>query len=146
MNKTRRKFLLQTLGIGIFLSSWQALAAWPKNFFSMDNMSETLSALTQGKPIQDKGVELIVPGIAENGGQVRVEVKTSLKDTQKIFILAEKNPLPLVAQFNLNSTNIPTVALNVKLSGTSNITALVETTQGFYRADQEVSVTAGGCA
>ena len=146
MNQQRRHFLFRALAFGCAgMASLNAWAVWPKKMFGFDKQKDALEALTAGKPIQDKDVQLIVPSIAENGGQVRVEVKTQLSDVEKIFVLAESNPRPLVAQFNFAPGRVPDVALNIKLGTTSNVSALVQTKNGFFRASQEVSVTAGGC-
>ncbi|MGU9977102.1 MAG: thiosulfate oxidation carrier protein SoxY [Candidatus Oxydemutatoraceae bacterium WSBS_2016_MAG_OTU14] len=147
MNKNRRNFLSRLAGLGLtsLLVPLHAWAAWPKNLFSITKPADALSALTGGKTVQRQGVELTVPSIAENGAQVRVEVKTTLANVEKIFVLAEKNPVPLIAQFNISPNRVADVAVNIKLSGTSNISALVQTQSGFFDASEEVSVTAGGC-
>ena len=120
-------------------------AAWPKEVFTSTELQKTLEDLLQGRdPIEGK-VSLTVPGIAENGAQVRVSVKTDLPDVETISLLVEKNPVPLTSQFIMNRYSKPAVAINLKVRETSRVIALVKADGKFYIAGSEVRVTAGGC-
>ncbi len=149
MKLERREFLV--LGAAVSAScvlpfglSKDAIA-WPKDVFTSTELQETLADLLQGQsPIEGK-VSLTVPGIAENGGQVRVSVETDLPDVEAISLLVEKNPVPLTSQFIMTLRSKPEIAINLKVRETSRVIALVKADGKFYIASSEVRVTAGGC-
>ena len=121
--------------------------AWPKEVFTSTELRKTLEDLLQGQnPVEVEGkISLTVPGIAENGGQVRVTVEADLPEVETISLLVEKNPIPLTSQFIMNQYSKPEVAINLKVRETSRVIALVKAGGKFYIASSEVRVTAGGC-
>ena len=83
--------------------------------------------------------------IADNGATVPVEVMSRLPGTKTIAIVVEKNPHPLSCAFNYSADAVPFVNTRIKIGETSNVTALVQTDQGFFVARRTVKVTLGGC-
>ncbi len=146
MNPCRRNFLSRVVGwAAVSFFSLPAYADWPKAIFSITELDKTIADITGGAGISESDVELEVPRVAENGGQVRVGVKTSLDKVDMINILVEKNPVPLTSRFMFTEYNKPEVAVNVKVRETSDIIALVKADGKFYSARRKVQVTAGGC-
>jgi sulfur-oxidizing protein SoxY len=88
---------------------------------------------------------LTVPEIAENGAVVPVTVTSSLRNTEQIHILVEKNPNILAASFVIPFGTEGFVTTRVKMRETSKVIALVKSNGKFYRFSKEVKVTAGGC-
>ncbi|MGZ8198308.1 MAG: thiosulfate oxidation carrier protein SoxY, partial [Burkholderiales bacterium] len=85
------------------------------------------------------------PDIAENGAVVPVAITSKIPNTQSISILAEKNPFPLAATFDLANGADPYASVRLKLGQTSNVRAIVKADGKFYTAVKEVKVTVGGC-
>ena len=60
-------------------------------------------------------------------------------------ILAEKNPFPLAATFDVSSGGEGYVSTRIKMGQTSDVWAVVKAGGRFYTAKKEVKVTVGGC-
>jgi sulfur-oxidizing protein SoxY len=92
-------------------------------------------------------ITIKAPEIAENGQVVQIEVTTNLEKLESITILAEKNPVPLVAQFNFHDPEnaVGWVKTRIKMMGTSDVIAVVKASGQLYAARREVTVTLGGC-
>lgn len=146
MLSSRRRFLANLAGASLLLPfGGRLFAARPQTAFTATQLEPALVAMLGGQTPIDQGVLLTAPSIAENGAQVRVEVKTELENVETISLLVEKNPVPLTSQFVFSSKSKPSVSVNLKVRETSQIIALVKADGKFYRASREVRVTAGGC-
>ncbi|HEX7788775.1 MAG TPA: thiosulfate oxidation carrier protein SoxY, partial [Methylomirabilota bacterium] len=95
--------------------------------------------------IESKDIVITAPEIAENGAVVPVAVASKIPNTQTISILAEKNPFPLAASFNIAGGGEGYVSTRLKMGETSNVRAVVKADGKFYTAVKEVKVTVGGC-
>ncbi len=112
-----------------------------------------INAITGGKqPKTSKKVHLKVPEIAENGAVVPVTVEVDSPMTpqnyvKSIHILNTKNGNSRCLDVNLTPANGKAmVATRIKLSGTQDVIAVVELSDGeFLMAKQNVKVTIGGC-
>jgi sulfur-oxidizing protein SoxY len=112
-----------------------------------------VSAITGGKAVADSDkVKLTVPEIAENGAvvPVKVHVESAMTDAEHvkaIHVLSTKNGNARCADVMLTPLNGKGYfATRVKLSGTQDVVALVEMSDGsFLRAAKPVKVTIGGC-
>lgn len=146
--QTRRAFvngIAAMTGI-IALGVRPVLAAWPAAAFDAKDVKALDAALFAGRTIEktDK-VEIRMPEIAENGGQVPIAVTSSLPDTQSITIIAEGNPRPMVARFHLSKQASAKVSTRMKLAKTQNINAVVEASGKLFKATKEIKVSIGGC-
>mgnify|MGYP003345624932 FL=1 len=56
-----------------------------------------------------------------------------------------KNPLVLIASFDLGEGMDPFVSTRVKMGETSDVYALVKADNRFFFAKKEIKVTIGGC-
>jgi sulfur-oxidizing protein SoxY len=88
---------------------------------------------------------LTAPDIAENGALVPVAVTSRIPNTQQISIVAEKNPFPLAATFEIANGAEGYVRTDLKMGQTSDIWAVVKADGKFYVAKTEVKITVGGC-
>ena len=122
-------------------------SAWPQKAFLSTDGGQALTALlgTDLTTLSDR-INLKVPEIAENGAVVPVTVTTTLENVESISIVAEKNPRPLVASFELMSRALPEVSSRIKMAETSRVMAVVKTDTGIYSTSKDVKVTLGGCA
>ena len=95
----------------------------------------------------DDIIKIKTPDIAENGQVVPVEVTTNLEKVESITIIAEKNPIPLVCEFNFPEPEktVGWVKTRIKMARSSNVIAVVKADGKLYRASREVKVTIGGC-
>lgn len=154
MNQQRRDALKKAGGLGFlgllvaagFIKPEIAEAAWNEAAFKAGNLKKTLQALGAGQATKAEGVSLNAPDIAENGAVVPIGVSSQVANIQQIAILIEKNPDALTALFTLPAGTEANVNTRCKMGQTSNVVALVKTTDGkFFYAEKEVKVTLGGC-
>src|SRR5262245_31874975 len=116
MNKLRRALLgLAALGI---LKPLAALAAWNKEAFGAKSSDAALKGIGVGAAAPSKDLVIEAPEIAENGAVVPVEITSNVPGTRSIAVLVDKNPFPLVGQFQFGEGAVPFVKLNVKMGET----------------------------
>ena len=144
--RSRRLLLQAVAALPVLALARLAFPSWPKSF-SAETLDDALAGLAGGQSIQDHpDIELDVPDIAEDSGKVPVQVYAPLPGTEKISILIEANPVPLISVTHIRGQTEPYVSLRVKMRETSRVIALVHTSDGVFRAAREVTVTGGGCA
>lgn len=151
MNQRRRN-LVAVLGstsalaaLGLFETGSAAAAAWNKQGFEAKAYNDALKGLGAGNLIESKDIAITAPDIAENGAVVPVAITSKIPNTQSISILAEKNPFPLAATFDVANGAEPYAAVRIKMGQTSNVRAVVKADGKFYTSVKEVKVTVGGC-
>lgn len=122
------------------------LAEWPKAAFESKDVSGALTALLGGADATDSAdIVIKAPEIAENGAVVPVQVNTSLADLEEIALIADQNPVPLIASFKMGKNAVGYVSTRIKMGKTGNVVAVVKAGGKLYKAQQEVKVTIGGC-
>jgi len=121
-------------------------AAWPEKAFSAPEMSAALTGLfgTDVLTASDQ-ITLKAPEIAENGAVVPVSIKTTLPNVESISIVVEKNPRPMVATFEIPPGTLADISSRIKMAETSDVTAVIKTSDGLYSTARQVKVTIGGC-
>ena len=150
----RRTFLKGTLAgsatavavsAGLLAPS-QVLAAWPKQAFEAKTVQDAISGVMGDASTNpsDK-ISIKAPDIAENGAVVPITVETGLAQISAISIIAENNPTPLAASFDLSDKSKGFVSTRIKMGKTSNIIAVVKSNGQAFSARKEVKVTIGGC-
>jgi sulfur-oxidizing protein SoxY len=154
MTTKRRTFLKGTLAgsaIGVavgagLLSPRAVLAAWPKQAFQAKSAADALSAVygMSGAPVSGE-VSIKAPDIAENGAVVPITVQTGLDGVQSISVIAEKNPVPLIATYEMGPSTEGYVSMRIKMGKTSDVIAVVKANGKLYEARKAVKVTIGGC-
>jgi len=153
MNPIRRKILklagglsaLSALSATGLMRAGEAIAApWNKGGFESKAVDEALKSLGAANMIDSKDVVITAPDIAENGAVVPVAVTSRIPNTQSIAIIAEKNPFPLAATFDIAGGDAY-VSTRMKMGQTSNVRAVVKADGKYYTAVKEVKVTIGGC-
>jgi sulfur-oxidizing protein SoxY len=150
----RRKFIKHS----ITLTAWSAasasnllvsrqVSAEPAIAKPVASLLElTLKDLFKGSPITETDkIDLQIPIIAENGAVVPISVTSSLADVLNVFILVEKNPLPLSAKFALSPELEPFISARLKMAETSDVIVIADTGKALYSAKANVKVTIGGC-
>lgn len=154
MNNLRRTFLKLTGGSGalavavasgLFRSEEAWAADWNKGAFESKALADALKNLGAANLIESKDIVITAPDIAENGAVVPVAVTSKIPNTQSISILAEKNPFPLAASFDIATGGDGYVSTRLKMGQTSDVRAVVKAGGKYYTAAKEVKVTIGGC-
>jgi sulfur-oxidizing protein SoxY len=150
----RRTFLKGALAYGALglavssglLTPRAVLAAWPKDAFDAKTPADAMSALLGSSETSESDVDLKVKTEGEiNPASLPVKVSTTLP-AESITIIAEKNPVPLVATFSLTPSVEAFVSTKIKFAESSHVIAVVKANGKLYSAKQHVTVTAGGCA
>lgn len=132
------------VGAGL-LAPQSVLAAWPAAAFEAKKVEDAIagsmgSAVTEAT---DK-IKVKAPDIAENGAVVPVTVSTDLA-AESIAIIAEKNPSPLAAMFEMGPGAEGFVSTRIKMGKTGDVIAVVKAGGKLYSARKGVKVTIGGC-
>jgi sulfur-oxidizing protein SoxY len=154
MNIMRRSFLkvagslgaLATVGAAGLLRSVETWAAtWNKSGFESKAVTDVLNSLGATGASESKEIVITAPEIAENGAVVPVAVFSKIPNTQQISIVAEKNPFPLAATFDVAGGGEGYVSTRLKMGQTSDVWAVVKAGGRYYVAKKEVKITVGGC-
>ncbi|MGV3627867.1 MAG: thiosulfate oxidation carrier protein SoxY [Betaproteobacteria bacterium] len=154
MKDFRRNFLKLAGGAGAMAvtaaagllkpgSAWAA--PWNKTAFESKASADAIKNLGAAELVESKDITITAPDIAENGAIVPVAVTSKIPNTQNISIIAEKNPFPLAASFDISAGGDAYVSTRVKMGQTSDVRAIVKAGGKFYTAVKEVKVTVGGC-
>jgi len=154
MNSTRRSLLrlagsagtLAVAGMaGLLRSAATWAATWNKAGFESKAVAEVLKSLGATDAAESKDIAITAPDIAENGAVVPVAVTSRIPNTQQISIVAEKNPFPLAATFEMAGGGEGYVSTRLKMGQTSDVWAVVKAGGRYYVAKKEVKITVGGC-
>lgn len=120
-------------------------ADWPEAILRSTDLDEALKAAFGDAEIVDSAdVELKAPLQAENGAVVPIQVSTSVP-ADKILIIAEKNPSPMVTLLDLGDGAGGMYSVRIKMGETSPVHCIVSSGGKLLRASQEIKVTVGGC-
>ena len=151
MNRTRRSLLKFAAGAGalgasaLFATRAVFAAPWNKPAFESKALNDALKGLGASNMIESRDISITAPDIAENGAVVPVAVTSKIPNTQSISVIAEKNPFPLAATFDVANGAEPYASVRIKMGQTSNVRAVVKADGKFYTSVKEVKVTVGGC-
>jgi len=147
----RRNFLKQSASFALallssFFSTKSAHAAWPAEHFSGDSFSDSLTRLFNIHSITDSGlIKLSLPLVAENGAVVPITISSDLDNIERIFILVEKNPTPLAAEFELSAAVSVYITARIKMAESCNVVIIAQQGASLLRSQQWVNVVQGGC-
>lgn len=147
---TRRTALQQSLAVaGLMVAAGflpRSALAYTKAAFDAKNLAEAVRALGGQAPAASRDITLDVPEIAENGAVVRASFSTSLPGVKRMLLLAEKNPSPLVAVFNVSESIEPSFVINTKLAESTDVVAVALLADGrTLFTKKPVKVTLGAC-
>ncbi|MFK8026568.1 MAG: thiosulfate oxidation carrier protein SoxY [Gammaproteobacteria bacterium] len=77
---------------------------------------------------------------------VPITVNTTIDNVNMISILVDNNPSPLTSSYDINPKIEAYVSTRVKMAKSSNIIALVSTSDNqHFTASKSIKVTIGGC-
>jgi sulfur-oxidizing protein SoxY len=148
----KRRHFLQGSAIAMTTAALPALAQQTTRFQPAQDIRPLVEQLTKGAAIEEGGIEVKLPALAENGKSVSMQVKVEhpmapADFVAAIHIIAERNPRPLVASFHLKpESGRAEVSTRVRLAGTQKVTVLAEMSDHHFRMTQtEVVVTSAAC-
>jgi sulfur-oxidizing protein SoxY len=148
MQVRRRVFLRGGVAFAALAVLPRALlaAVWPDKAFSSTIAGEAMTGLlgTDQTIVSDQ-IMLKAPEIAENGAVVPLTVSTNLENVESISIVVKNNPRPLAATFEILPGVLPNISCRIKMGETSDVMAVVKTSDGIYSTSKQVKVTIGGC-
>ena len=150
MDHRRRTFIAAAAGTGVLAATGVfkpgvTQAAASRSGFEAKALNDAVKQLGATNLIESKDIAITAPDIAENGAVVPVAVTSKIPNTQSISIIAEKNPFPLAATFDVASGLEPYASVRIKIAQTSNVRAVVKADGKYYTSVKEVKVTVGGC-
>ena len=143
----RRLFVRYLGGAAAFLLlPLRAFAARPQSAFESESVDDALDKLYSSSAMtESEQIRIKAPDIAENGAVVPITVKFDIPGAESVSIIAENNPSPLAAAFDLSDSSGGLVSTRIKMGKTSPVHAVVKAGGKLYRATREVKVTIGGC-
>lgn len=143
----RRQFVRYlSMAAGLVLVPFRAFAARPKPAFESESVDDALTNLYGSSAVTDSDqIRIKAPDIAENGAVVPITVRFNVENAESVSIIAENNPSPLAASFQLSPSSGGLVSTRIKMGETSPVHAVVKAGDTLYRASKEVKVTIGGC-
>ena len=143
-----RRFFIRYLSVaaGFLLLPLRAFATRPESAFESTTKDDALTELHgTSVTIESDKIRIKAPDIAENGAVVPITVKFDIANAESVSIIAEHNPAPLAASFELTESSGGLVSTRIKMGKTSPVHAVVKAGDKLYRATKEVKVTIGGC-
>jgi sulfur-oxidizing protein SoxY len=150
MNNSRRNILKKSTAMAALLlqtlTQCEKVYAYQQNAFDAKSIADLNKSLGLSLPLESSQITINTPEIAENGAVVQVAATTSLQNIRRWIFVVEKNPVPLVAIFNLSEDLLPSITARAKFAQTSDFIAFAQLADGrvFY-SKREVKVTLGGC-
>jgi sulfur-oxidizing protein SoxY len=156
MIESRRHFITKLITLSAYgltltsgiLHSPVVAAEWLKQRFSLSHYDETISHIFKGEKLIDNHNKIKItrlPYVAENGAVVPIKISSHFDKITKIYILVEKNPYPLSAEFFISPAVEAEVSARLKMAKTSYVIVIVEADGKFYRKIKKVKVAIGGC-
>jgi sulfur-oxidizing protein SoxY len=154
MNQIRRAFLKKAGTVGtvaialatgllkpgaLFAATWNSLA------FTAKDPADAIKNAGYAGATESSDIVIKAPDIAENGAVVPITATSNIPGTTSMAIFAEKNPAPLVANFEFSNGAEAYISTRIKMAKTSLVRVSVTAGGKNYTASREVKVTIGGC-
>jgi len=124
-------------------------AAWFAQAFEAKQTTQVLAALKATAVPVSPDLQIDAPQKAENGAVVQVELtsKQAAGNVSSLRLLADANPTPLIASFELGKQVLPKLVTRIKLAQSGEVIALAQQASGqFQQQRRQVIVLEDGCA
>ena len=123
-----------------------ALAKWNQEAFDATNFNDAINRYFPNATYEDTDKTIIgIHSEVENGAVVPIKIKTELSNVESITIFVEKNPTPLIANFDLSPACLGNVSTRIKMEIPSDVIVIVKADGKYYRTKKFVVVHEGGC-
>ncbi len=146
-----RRNILKGLATGSLLLSGllkplRVLAKWNQTAFDATDYNEALDQYFPGQELQEtEQIKISVRPVIENGAVVPVKIKTDITNAESITIFVDKNPTPLIANFDLFPACLGFISTRIKMQKPSNIIVVVKADDKLFTTKTFVEVHEGGC-
>jgi thiosulfate oxidation carrier complex protein SoxZ len=149
----RRSVLKGLLGLAT-MPFWMVIqkvqaATWFAQAFDAKQTSDVLAALQATAVPVSQNIQIEAPQKAENGAVVQVEISSNQPagSISSLRLLADANPTPLIASFELGKQVLPKLVTRIKLAQSGDLIALAQQNGGqFQQQRRSVIVLEDGCA
>jgi predicted secreted protein len=142
MPLTRRRFLsFSALGLMAGLWAMPSRAAWPKALFEAKSLSDLYNA-GENKTIATASelIEIKIADISDTPNNIPLYIKSHIPNTDKIWLIIERNVPPLAAEFNFGPDTQPAVHTRIQVAGDSRIQVIVEAQGKRYIVGKKVRI------
>lgn len=135
-----------TLLLSGLLKPMFALAKWNQSAFDATDYNNAFNHYFPGQALQESDqIKISVNPVIENGAVVPVKIKTDIANAESITIFVDKNPTPLIANFDLFPACLGFVSTRIKMEKPSNIIVVVKADDILFTTKAFVEVHEGGC-
>jgi sulfur-oxidizing protein SoxY len=145
-----RRIVLLALAVSPLVRAQPTVKAEPGRL--EEPWRSTVERLLGGAPTREGRIEVVLPDLADSGNSVPLAVQVdspmTLEDhVRQIHVVAEGNPRPWVASFELNSgTGRAKVETYIRLSDTQTVAVYAQMSDGSWWVRRtQVTVTIGAC-
>ena len=154
MNQLRRAFLKNAgtvgtvaiaIATGLLKPGTVFAAAWNSLAFTAKDIADSMKNAGYGGAAESSEIQIKAPDIAENGAVVPVSATSKIPGTTSMAIFVEKNPAPLIANYEFSNGTEPYISTRIKMAKTSLVRVAVQAGGKTYTNSREVKVTIGGC-
>jgi sulfur-oxidizing protein SoxY len=124
-------------------------ATWFTQAFEAKQTAQVMAALQASAVPVSADLQIDAPQKAENGAVVQVELtsKQAAGGVSSLRLLADANPTPLIASFELGKQVLPKLVTRIKLAQSGEVIALAQQANGqFQQQRRQVIVLEDGCA
>ncbi|SNR78833.1 thiosulfate-binding protein SoxY [Methylobacillus rhizosphaerae] len=136
----KRRRILQWCAVSL-LMPWQGIAAvWRESGKSVGSDGEDKAA-ARVDTVQDGMIDIVLPAFAEEGSAVTMSVMSHIAGTEAIAIFAEKNFVPLIANFSFAQGACPCIRTDIMLAASQDVEVVVQAAGKYYQARCYVTVT-----
>lgn len=122
------------------------LARWKEESFTATDFETALKTYFPDQEISESDqISIGVHPVIENGAVVPLKINSGLPNIESITIFVEKNPNPLIANFDLSPVCKGFISTRIKMQYPSNIYAVVKSNGKVYMKKTFIEVHEGGC-
>ncbi len=118
---------------------------WNAAAFGATGLDDALRILGASASTDSNAIRINAPDVSETGPAVPVAVTSGIPGTDAIVLLIGKNPTVLSALVEIPAGTEPYVNLNLRISESGPVLALVRAGGRYYHARREVTLTVGVC-
>lgn len=126
----------------------QLLAHWPEDAFTARAVEDALLAIMGEAEVSSEVKVHFKKGQPakknSSGDSVSIEVDTDLEQIDRLAILVDSNPFPLVMSMEMFSAVKFPIKTRIKIAGAGHVMAVVRSGEQLYMTKQAVKVDVGG--
>lgn len=113
--------------------------------WSAHTVDEAIKNLYGASVTIEKGVTVVAPDVASNGGAIPVDFSTEIP-AKSIAVFQDANPEATVAVYTIGEKDVTDYSIKIKMAKSGTITVVVEGKDGkLYSGKKTLDVALGGC-